>query len=605
MKIIKARITNFRGIKDTIEITFNDFNTIIGKNDAGKSTILKALNLFLNNGTFNRDNLNINADSPKVIIELFFQITTDSGPILLSDGTYINLSEIESEPSIVRVKKEWDASKARIPCETYIFIKKYEEYDFLLLSKEQVIEFCDGLNLQISDLNYEDIREKLNQKRDELNIHYDYTYEKLASTGNSKSKLLHDSLKLRLPRFEYFPADSSLSESDNAIQNFFKRLAQDTIEDELNLLEIEKPIKNKLESVFNNITEKINSVVPEEDRVAPQIKFDWTKLVQTSFQSGTDDVGIPLSSRGDGFRRITMMSYFEYLAEQATFERQNIIFGFEEPETFLHPSAQENLFNKLKSMCENDYQIMVTSHSPIIVSNSDKSDLIHIIRENREYKVNLNLEDVKGIAQDLGITFDNQFINLFNKAELLFLVEGIDDVNAFYHICNKYKDNGLIEKTFEEMGIIPVPVGGCDSIKHWVTLDLLKTLNKPYYIFLDSDKVSAEAVSPNKVKLIEFGFTEEEEFLVTKKRELENYIPPYALKRLVPNSNLEYDDWADVKLLCKTSSFAGQLGGKKVAQRHFISLTFEELRSAFFNGEEDEFLKLYGLVRNKMLINAR
>lgn len=46
MRLVKAVISNFRGIQGLTEKTFNNFNTIVGKNDAGKSTILKALNVF-------------------------------------------------------------------------------------------------------------------------------------------------------------------------------------------------------------------------------------------------------------------------------------------------------------------------------------------------------------------------------------------------------------------------------------------------------------------------------------------------------------------------------------------------------------------------------
>jgi putative ATP-dependent endonuclease of OLD family len=49
MQLLKARFTNFRGINETCEISFENFAMIVGKNDAGKSTILKGLDLFLNN----------------------------------------------------------------------------------------------------------------------------------------------------------------------------------------------------------------------------------------------------------------------------------------------------------------------------------------------------------------------------------------------------------------------------------------------------------------------------------------------------------------------------------------------------------------------------
>lgn len=47
MHIKKIIISNFRGIKEPTEILFNDFICIVGKNDVGKSTVLKAVDAFL------------------------------------------------------------------------------------------------------------------------------------------------------------------------------------------------------------------------------------------------------------------------------------------------------------------------------------------------------------------------------------------------------------------------------------------------------------------------------------------------------------------------------------------------------------------------------
>ena len=132
------------------------------------------------------------------------------------------------------------------------------------------------------------------------------------------------------------------------------------IKDEVNTDEMEATIKGQLESVLQKVTDKINEVVKTGEQVKPKVEFDWSKLISTSFVSDSSGNDIPLSSKGDGFRRITMMSYFEYLAEtERTDATQQIIFGFEEPETFLHPSAQNNLFDKLSSLSDNGYQVFV------------------------------------------------------------------------------------------------------------------------------------------------------------------------------------------------------------------------------------------------------
>ena len=43
MKLKTVKIKNFRGFKDEIIIPFENLTAFIGKNDAGKSTILEAL----------------------------------------------------------------------------------------------------------------------------------------------------------------------------------------------------------------------------------------------------------------------------------------------------------------------------------------------------------------------------------------------------------------------------------------------------------------------------------------------------------------------------------------------------------------------------------
>ena len=160
---------------------------------------------------------------------------------------------------------------------------------------------------------------------------YEFNYEKIPTSGTSRLINVGKQIKANLPRFEYFRADTSISETDTAIQNFFKTIASECLKDIADTENIEQTVKTELESVLTKITEEINLVVPENEQISPSVEFDWTKLVKTSFSSNNNEGDLPLSSRGDGFRRITMMSYFEYLAEQNKSEIQNIIFGFEEP----------------------------------------------------------------------------------------------------------------------------------------------------------------------------------------------------------------------------------------------------------------------------------
>jgi AAA15 family ATPase/GTPase len=250
------------------------------------------------------------------------------------------------------------------------------------------------------------------------------------------------------------------------------------------------------------------------------------------------------------------------------------------------------------------YEELPSSGTSNIVGNTNKNDITHIIKERDSYIVKQNDEiDYKSIAKDLGIKPDNTFAPLFSTSRMLFLVEGIDDVNAMHHNATLYKQAGLIDKTFDELNINIIPIGGCGGIKHWVNLDLFTKLGKPFFIYLDSDKESANATSLNEQNLLSYGLTIGNDFLISRKRLLENYIAPIALQRLVPNSIIKYSDFDHAKNFCKNysdSGIRGQLGGAGVADHHYCRLTFEDLRLTWFDGTTDEFIELYNSITTKL-----
>lgn len=48
MRLVKIILKNYRGYSEYTEIDISDITTIVGKNDAGKSTVLEALDTFFN-----------------------------------------------------------------------------------------------------------------------------------------------------------------------------------------------------------------------------------------------------------------------------------------------------------------------------------------------------------------------------------------------------------------------------------------------------------------------------------------------------------------------------------------------------------------------------
>lgn len=607
MKIQKIIIDNYRGVNVPTEVTLNDFTCIVGKNDAGKSTILKALDIFLNDSNVSVDDRNIYSQDNYISIEVAF--CCDDERIQIDDAietTFVE-EELVDNDNLLHIKKVWDTAQKTIKPKVYIKRKRYEQDDFLLAAEKDLMQICRKYDIETTKGNGDEYNNK--EKRNKLREYYhannfdsSYEYVELPTTGQTRLKKILDAYKRVQPSFEYFRADSSLSDSDASVQKYFKEKASKVLKEQVNTDDIEKSIRTNIASSLCTITEKINSVLDEDEQIYAQVDFDWSKLISTAFKCKKDDSNIPLNARGDGFRRITMMSYFEMLAQEK--HSNNMIFGFEEPETFLHPETQILLYHKLRAMNENGYQILITTHSPNLVAETDVSDIRYISRNNHNYSIlQDNQIDVATIIQDLGIKENNNILKLFDRITCLFLLEGSDDVSAFTYVAQQYKQAGKIDKDFKDLEVLLIPIGGCNSIKHWTNYNVIKRLNKPYFILLDSDKTTENEDSPNMQKLRSYGY-DADSCQVTRKREIECYIPETYFTQLPsPITDLHYGDWDDVKNICKQHPQAGLLGGAKVCERHFCKLTYDMLRTTFCptdNDADDEFLEIYNKICSKI-----
>src|SRR5688572_22381234 len=63
MKLKSLKLRNFRGYRNETVISFNDLTAFVGQNDAGKSSILEAMEIFFNNSVvkIEKDDLNVDA----------------------------------------------------------------------------------------------------------------------------------------------------------------------------------------------------------------------------------------------------------------------------------------------------------------------------------------------------------------------------------------------------------------------------------------------------------------------------------------------------------------------------------------------------------------
>lgn len=96
MKLARLRLRNFRCFRDETAIDFNDITAFVGQNDSGKSTIMEAIDLFLNDNAPDKDDASKDGDAKDLTIICEFTdlpeevIIDDANPTELSTEFLLN-----------------------------------------------------------------------------------------------------------------------------------------------------------------------------------------------------------------------------------------------------------------------------------------------------------------------------------------------------------------------------------------------------------------------------------------------------------------------------------------------------------------------------------
>lgn len=96
MRLYRLRVRNFRCFYRETVVDFGEITALIGKNDAGKSSLLEALDIFLNDGTPDKDDATKRGDAKDLTIVCEFShlpssvVIDDVNPTSLIDEFLLN-----------------------------------------------------------------------------------------------------------------------------------------------------------------------------------------------------------------------------------------------------------------------------------------------------------------------------------------------------------------------------------------------------------------------------------------------------------------------------------------------------------------------------------
>jgi putative ATP-dependent endonuclease of OLD family len=308
-------------------------------------------------------------------------------------------------------------------------------------------------------------------------------------------------------------------------------LANDATRSELEGLFLSVKDKFKEIPEFSAFTEQLKDRLGDfVSSMTHSLEVDFEAYNPTNFfhalrlQAQADGAARTLEEMGTGEEQILALS-FAYAYAQAF--HGGIVLVVEEPEAHLHPLAQQWLANRLTAMCEGGLQILITTHSPHLLDILHLDGLVLITKDDEGSKVTqLATADLvascikQGAPPDL-VTADS-VLPFYKAAATSTILEGffaravvlVEGPTEQLALPTYFERCGL-DHTRE--GIAILPVHGKGSLARWKRL--FTAYGIPVFVVFDNDPGDDGQGIKRKDALRAVGVTDEEHDAIVEARD--------------------------------------------------------------------------------------
>ena len=473
---------------DKLDVS-STLTTIIGKNNQGKSNILKAINL-----VFDTINYVSELSLSKAIPwrrEIRYDWNNDF-PIQKRNKRNKQDSEISIEIFLDEKEKEELTNELSISLTSLLTVK-------VIYGKEQ--DYIPNM-----EMSFRGISKKYFLESD--------TNDVVEKTCVWLSKKIN---------FQYIPAIRTDELADNIANNIISlELSQlapqkrEKLQSALKqIAELQKPILSKLEK---NLSATLKDFVPEIKQVSLKEKNSPYRMRRYNEESGfyiniDDGSNTILSQKGDGIKSLITLGMMRQKGKSKI--GKGLILAIEEPESHLHPEAIRQISRVINDISEKN-QIIITSHSPLFVNRNSVFD--NIIVENNTATKAKNMKQIRDI---LGVIASDNLIN----SEFIIVVEGeTDKIVLCDYFCKKSE---YIKTLIEEKRLCFEVLNGVSNLEN--TLNKLNNMSSKYFCILDSDAIAKSIVKKVKGKALVSKEEKEVSYysiIGNKETELEDLINP-------------------------------------------------------------------------------
>lgn len=442
MKLSDFSVVNYRSITTARKIKNNNMTVLVGKNNEGKSNILRALTLAM-------DIMKIYSKDPRSL-----QIAVR--PYLKNHYSWEKdypISLQEKNPN------GWSSIDLNF---------ELDEQDILAIRSMTGIRLSGCIPVRVST----------NGAAAKIDIPKRGTAA-FADADNKKKIIEYVCFKID---FNFIPAVRTEYDALRVVDSLIEKSLEtlDTNPDYINAMnKIEELQQGILDGISNQIIEPLQEFLPTVRNVQIHIQNERRRIAMRRNTEIIIDDGTPtpIQQKGDGIKSLTALAILNI---PARVDRVSVV-AIEEPESHLHPESARQLYDTIMSLSQT-HQIVLTTHSPLFVNRTNLKENI-IVNDGKATPV----KKIKEIRDVLGIHISDNLTN----AEHALIVEGEDDKIALEKLLPSMSTK--IKRAIQNGTFIIDYIGGAGNLPY--KLSFYRNLQCKYHVLLDNDDAGRHAGS--------------------------------------------------------------------------------------------------------------
>lgn len=496
MKLVRARVTDFKSIDDSGWVDIDDVTCMVGKNESGKTGFLDALKRL--NPVDGHEGFALkdyprkgyvkykrrHEESPAIAITTVFQLSDDELAQVESDlGQGVLKSSEVSVSKDYKNNFHWDLevddkavvqhilNSSDLPPEVQQHATPAENCEELVSLLESLDVKPASVQTLLDDLSKKfqgDIGQRI---IDEYFIKFLPKFVYFDEYSTMRGRISLQDMRERLKK-----DDADLDESDRTFLSLLSLVGADIVDME-NQTNYEY-LKAELESASIGISDEIfeywnqNKQLRVEFDLSPANPNDPAPLnsgtiLHVRIWNNRHRVSVPFDERSKGF--VWFFSFLAYFSRIEEEEESDLVLLLDEPGLNLHAMAQHDFLRFIDERLATKHQVIYTTHSPFMI-NLKQLDRIRTVQDIDDRGTVINgdtLSNDQETVFPLQVALGHRLANTLFLAPHCLMVNSASDLiylQILGEICAS-KGHQRLDPRW-----VVIPVGGADNLPTFVSL---------------------------------------------------------------------------------------------------------------------------------------